>query len=493
MEDMIARNEQLETQLALMRKERDELKLNIEAQLTQMKREREELRSNIQANNVEVMHQENEALQKKIELTTQLAQAQAQVQSASRAVPAAGPSTARPAIGLNDIGGDTGKKMAGLRLQFYLHDGKISWSSWRIHYNQIHDICQWPDDEARKLCKGSMFGDAADTVSDLTVDMFPNVKAMLDAFGERFQPHAARALAQTQYETAQQEKDETLLMFHNRLKKLFKNAFPKKAEMWREDEDLVKRFIMGIRNGKCREKTDTHTTLSEVVDYAKVLQTAQSMVSVAHREEFYHNNGNGKRRNAAELANAGGNGRGANGKDEVNGIGQNQEEEEPAVSYLGNNQRRVQSRLCKYGPCQQRGHWKEDCPKYLQMKVRQMPHLFSSIVLQSTQQGPQTHSNRGFYSQNRGQFNNRGYFNNRGNRGWRGGQNRGRGGRGRFRGRGGYSINQVGQGEGAEEYQYENPAEVYQEGQQYDPQYTYEEQVPQQYQAETSQQPQDFQ
>ena len=422
MDEMIQRNEQLQAQLA-------ELRTIVAAQ-----QERD-------ANSVaEAMVRENEAMGRRIQLTHELAQAQAQLNAQHQQQPR--PEAQRePNNAFGDaapIGGDVrGAKLAGLRLQFFTNDGSMTWSSWRIHYCNIIDMMEGVTElQAMKLLKGSMLNDAADTVSDLTVSMYVTSQEMLEAFGERFQPHAAQALAQTQYETAQQGATETLLMFHNRLKKLFKNAFPKRHDQWHNDNDLMKRFITGIRDPVTRRDTDKHITLMKLADYAEVLQTAQSLVSVQHREDFYHTKGGTKKANmlSAECQITPNNQ--TNGK---NGNGGATNVEQPMeIGALQGNDRRS-TRKCRYAPCGQMGHWKEDCHKYLQMKVRTLPHLFQNL-----QVSPSTTPTPHYAAAN----NQRGRGNYQSSRGFSGNS---RGNRGGFRGRGRgprYVVNAMGEIEG---------------------------------------------
>ena len=420
---MIQRNEQLQAQLAELRK------------MLTLSQEQNS------ASSTEAILAENEAIAKRIQLTQELAQAQAllrpqqptQQQAQQRRAQGDGFGDAAP------IGGDTGSKgakLGGLRLQFFTNDGTMTWSSWRIHYMNIVDMMEdITEMQAMKLLKGSMLNDAADTVSDLTVHMYTKAEEMLEAFGERFQPQAAQALAQTQYETARQGPSETLLAFHNRLKKLFKNAFPQRCDQWNSDKDLMKRFITGIRDTTTRLDTDKFITLMKLADYAEVLQTAQSLVSVQHREDFYHKGGKKLTTLSAEYQPT----TSTNGK--TNGT----TEQPMEIGALQGGDRKS-TRKCRYAPCGQTGHWKEDCHKYLQMKVRTLPHLFQN--LQVNQNGASAYPSnnqrgRGSYSNfptnsSRGSYSNSSYSSTRGSRG--GFRGRGRGPR--------YVVNAMGEIEG---------------------------------------------
>ena len=442
MEEMIQRNEQLQAQLAELRK--------ILA----------ETQANAATSSTEAMLAENEAIARRIQLTQELANAQAQLRPAQPA-PAQQQRRAQGGEAFGDaapIGGDTGSrgaKLGGLRLQFFTNDGTMTWSSWRIHYVNIVDMM---DDitemQAMKLLKGSMLNDAADTVSDLTVHMYTKAEEMLEAFGERFQPQAAQALAQTQYETARQGPAETLLAFHNRLKKLFKNAFPQRCDQWNSDKDLMKRFITGIRDTTTRLDTDKFITLMKLADYAEVLQTAQSLVSVQHREDFYHKGGKKQTTLSAEYQPPASstNGKNANG---------NATEQPMEIGALQGNDRRS-TRKCRYAPCGQTGHWKEDCHKYLQMKFRTLPHIFQNLQVQP-QNGASQYPSNNSSQRGRGSYtsystNNRGSF------------NASRGSRGGFRGRGRgprYVVNAMGEIEGVldEEEEEQQQAPEQEEGQ----------------------------
>ena len=344
----------------------------------------------------------------------------------------------------------------GLRFQFFNNDGTVTWFQFRRHFESLCKIYQYSTKMSKAYLAGSMVGPASDVVSTINPEDYVTLRAMLDAYQERFMGPAAKTMAKTQYEVAKQEKDESLLAFHNRIRQLYQNAYPERGEQWRQDQDLIKRFVLGIRDKGCRVTTNIFVTMNQTASYDDVLVMAQNLVSVTHQEEFYHRH-DGRRTNTADFFNVAVLHDAQGVVEDQEGISTLKSFGKPAYSAT----RRAHNKQCLW--CKEIGHFKEDCEKFLLKKFKEM---FGDYPQSKPHNKPvqNTNSNRGNNFRGRGGYS---AGNSRGNNSQRGGRSRG----------GGWSsgkISQIeeddnqnsGQGEQAEE---ENPSDAqWEEGDQQD-------------------------
>ena len=375
-------------------------------------RNTQQLRSQLQQS---TQGQANAELKEKIALMRELVAVQRELQALPGESGSGGGSGDAPRNATGGGGGGSSNgnvKNPGLKFQYFSGDGSVSWPSYRLHFENLCDLYQYADEIAKKYLRSSMIGEALDAVGDLMPAQYSSLSEMLDAYADKFQPPAAQALAQTTYETAKQDKEETILSYHNRMKKLFRNAYPDRKEGWKTDKDLIKRFILGLKDKHIRYQTNVQMTIKQVSDYALVLSIAQGILSVTHQEEFYHHGGR-TRSSTAEVAAL-----------QVEPLEDKEAGESDVLNAIGVNGTPYDSnKYCKH--CTEVGHWKEDCQKYLLKKFKDMKLYISRGNRSNSRGGYSNQGNRGGWNNQGG--NNRQNSNQNGN-GYRGG-NRGRGGR----------------------------------------------------------------
>ena len=129
-----------------------------------------------------------------------------------------------------------------------------SWRTFRSRVMEAKSLNQWTDQEAKQHMKIAMTGTAAVTTRDIAVGgdpdadpAVPNAKTFDTYMNEvalRFISTAATELAVSDFLSAEQKPDETLLQFHVRLLDLFVTAYPEKAYV--RDRDLIRQFCLGL-------------------------------------------------------------------------------------------------------------------------------------------------------------------------------------------------------------------------------------------------------
>ena len=244
------------------------------------------------------------------------------------------------------------------RLTIFTSAEGAEWRVWRRNFVTIIAINEWADLRARRELASAMEGAASRAVSDLDVTTFANVTLTLDAYEERFIPRAAAQLARAEFDRARQASNETVLQWHTRLREIFSRAYPERVAT--NDRPLIDKFTIGLVDSALARHMLDHQPAS----FSQALQTAQSKQAT---EDLM----------AARFPN-----------------------QAPSISAMNHQGGRPAGTSgCWY--CQEPGHNRSDCSKFLQQK-----EIFAKYF---KIEGNTGNSNRGF----------------------RGGRGRGRGGRGR--------------------------------------------------------------
>ena len=164
----------------------------------------------------------------------------------------------------------------------------VEWQSWRSHFNTCMRINQWGNRRGRLEVEACLSGTAKVRVMDLLDHHRPApnaaeaavapVEQMLAALETRFLPAAASDLARTQFRSARQNEDESVLDYHARLRGLFRRAYPAiPVANINDDRNLIDTFCMGLRNPEVRSDTIKHRPNN----YNEALNVASNMAAAA--------------------------------------------------------------------------------------------------------------------------------------------------------------------------------------------------------------------
>ena len=153
------------------------------------------------------------------------------------------------------------------------------WLAFKSHFDKIIHLNQFTDYEARLALASAMRGRAA--TNTLDIDVKGNDVTLLEIierYEERFLPAGASQRARTNFDRAQQKPEEDVLDFHSRLRSLWNRAYPQEVS----ETQLIRRFILGIRNKDIREeiirrKPETYgAALAAAQDETSIVELLQS-------------------------------------------------------------------------------------------------------------------------------------------------------------------------------------------------------------------------
>lgn len=130
----------------------------------------------------------------------------------------------------------------GVKLRTLEQNDPVEWKHFRIHFETLQTVHNWPDATARGMLRGSMTGEALKVVSDILVlPQGQTLAQMLDAYEARFTPAPHGRYARTEYEETRQLPEESAIQWHGRLRDLFQRGFPNgDAE---NDAGIIERFL----------------------------------------------------------------------------------------------------------------------------------------------------------------------------------------------------------------------------------------------------------
>lgn len=101
------------------------------------------------------------------------------------------------------------------------------WRVWRRNFRTIAEINGWDDLRQRREAYAAMEGDAARAVSDIQIAaQNQTIDQLLTSYEGRFVPEADGDLARADFLAARQRADETIIVWHTRLRELYMRAFP---------------------------------------------------------------------------------------------------------------------------------------------------------------------------------------------------------------------------------------------------------------------------
>ena len=101
------------------------------------------------------------------------------------------------------------------------------WKTWKEHFLAVRSINDWDRERASRELRAAMSGKAALLTSDIPIEGDgQTLNQRIAAFEARFMPAAAGQVARVEFHGTSQRPDETIMIFHGRLRELFTRAYP---------------------------------------------------------------------------------------------------------------------------------------------------------------------------------------------------------------------------------------------------------------------------
>ena len=180
-------------------------------------------------------------------------------------------------------------EVSSARFPIYKNDGTEDFATWCYTFNRLCEINDLTDEECRDYLTTCMRGKAARATRHWHPDDFSDIETMLKAYRDKFETPAQKALAETEYYSARQKKDEPLGEWHDRLRELYERVFGSgTAEDSATNRDLRRRFLQGIREEFIRTHAQLHVAFAgkQGYDYEYALESAQNAQSVALEKAY---------------------------------------------------------------------------------------------------------------------------------------------------------------------------------------------------------------
>lgn len=139
----------------------------------------------------------------------------------------------------------------------------VKWIWWRRNFEIVNRNNQWGDAEARRQVGAAMCGHAYDAVATIPLGDVPlpgfmvaPVEELLIQYQDRFITPAAGIAARTELQMAMQMEDESLLLWHQRLLRLYQRAYPEATPaQCAASPDLREKFMKCIYDSRVGKKT----------------------------------------------------------------------------------------------------------------------------------------------------------------------------------------------------------------------------------------------
>lgn len=160
----------------------------------------------------------------------------------------------------------------GKRLTPLKDSSPDAWTAWRIVFQNVANLKNWNDQEAKGQMIAAMEGDCARLVGDIEIPAHYSAAQALDLYSDRFIPAAYGRMARMKFKSAAQEANETIVAWHARLRELYLRAHPNYAAWLETTPEIIETFILHLSHPEVRAKTLD----AEVATYSDALTVACS-------------------------------------------------------------------------------------------------------------------------------------------------------------------------------------------------------------------------
>jgi hypothetical protein len=149
------------------------------------------------------------------------------------------------------------------------------WLAWKRHFQATYGITNWDDDRKKNEMLAAMDGEASTATASIDPDGMTFAQ-MLAAYEGCFITQAGSELAESEFNAARQLPDETILMFHARMRELFNRAFPNENT---EGNGLARHLRKNFTWGLESSQITTYVWDRRPATYAECLRLAQEKYS----------------------------------------------------------------------------------------------------------------------------------------------------------------------------------------------------------------------
>lgn len=157
----------------------------------------------------------------------------------------------------------------------------VKWKSFLAQFKNLMVLNAWEADRAKLILQTSVTEAAGRAVEHISFDKKDTVDEALEKYGQVFINPASQHLYRAQFEKAQRDSGEELIMWHTRLRELFSKAYPDEVGRTMEKSDKLKqRFVMGIRD-KSISLTLHASETYQTATYTELLTRAQNYQGTA--------------------------------------------------------------------------------------------------------------------------------------------------------------------------------------------------------------------
>ena len=155
----------------------------------------------------------------------------------------------------------------------------VAYTTFRSQFKKCNELNQWTADRAVLRLQTCLSGQAARAVEHIKFPAACSLEAAFKLYDAIFISAASQALHKAQFQTAERNTGETLLLWHTRLRELFIRGYPSVAEADRETHfDLKERFTMGLRNVQLSRALRSEVTW-DTATYTDLLRRATQITA----------------------------------------------------------------------------------------------------------------------------------------------------------------------------------------------------------------------
>ena len=132
------------------------------------------------------------------------------------------------------------------KLEKFSTGDQAEWITWRASFLLAAEINGWNDLRQRREAKAAMTGVAANHIAHIDIVQVPaiTIEDLLNQYEAIFLPEAGQKLSRAEFDSATQGPNETIQNWHNRIRALFRRAFPNVDVD--NSRQAIERFIVGL-------------------------------------------------------------------------------------------------------------------------------------------------------------------------------------------------------------------------------------------------------
>ena len=139
----------------------------------------------------------------------------------------------------------------GMNLKPKRYDGSTSWNDFIRHFERVHRVNRWPEEDKLEYLMVLLDGDAASYAEDLTENEQQDYWALCRSMDERFGDCLLTQVKRAELKTRRRKEGETLASLAQELNKLANQAYPR-LEVKAKEELTIEAFIHAVDDREIR-------------------------------------------------------------------------------------------------------------------------------------------------------------------------------------------------------------------------------------------------